>query len=651
MATSGINKAELDSAVRPQDDLYRHVNGKWLARTEIPADKARYGAFSILAENAEDAVRDIITGKVAGFEDPADKADLTKINTLFNSFMDEAKLRELGAQPLQPDIRKILGINKISEFVRLTAQFDKAGIAGLVSMFINNDPGDPRRYVLFIAQGGLGLPDESYYREAAYAQLRDQYVAHIQKMFELVSIDDAAQRAHSVMRLESDIAKHHWDRVASRDIQKVYNLISLAQLQETVPGINWQLYFDELGQTLPAEVVLCQPSAVAEFAQLLTAERLTDWRNWLLWHLVAGSSEFLSPEISAANFEFYGTALTGATQQRERWRRGVGFAEGAMGEALGRLYVSKHFDETAKERMHELVAYLIDAYRDSINSLEWMSPATRARALEKLEKFVPKIGYPVKWRDYSALKVNDSLLENARVVARFETAREFAKLGKPVDRDEWFMTPQTVNAYYNPTLNEIVFPAAVLQPPFFDKNADMAANFGAIGAVIGHEIGHGFDDQGSRYDGDGKLTNWWTQADRTAFEQRTGSLIAQYNQLSPEGADGKTVNGEFTIGENIGDLGGLSIAWLAYNRFLNGADAPVIDGMSAAERFFYAWAAAWQQAVRPAEVQRLLTIDPHSPNEFRCNQIVRNIDVFHKTFNTKPGDKLWLDPAERVTIW
>ncbi|MBT1018075.1 peptidase M13 [Canibacter sp. lx-72] len=651
MATSGINKAELDSAVRPQDDLYRHVNGKWLARTEIPADKARYGAFSILAENAEDAVRDIIIGKVAGFEDPADKADLTKINTLFNSFMDEAKLRELGAQPLQPDIRKILGINKISEFVRLTAQFDKAGVAGLVSMFINNDPGDPRRYVLFIAQGGLGLPDESYYREAAYAQLRDQYVAHIQKMFELVSIDDAAQRAHSVMRLESDIAKHHWDRVASRDIQKVYNLISLAQLQETVPGINWQLYFDELGQTLPAEVVLCQPSAVAEFARLLTAERLTDWRNWLLWHLVAGSSEFLSPEISAANFEFYGTALTGATQQRERWRRGVGFAEGAMGEALGRLYVSKHFDETAKERMHELVAYLIDAYRDSINSLEWMSPATRARALEKLEKFVPKIGYPVKWRDYSALEVSDSLLENARAVARFETAREFAKLGKPVDRDEWFMTPQTVNAYYNPTLNEIVFPAAVLQPPFFDKNADMAANFGAIGAVIGHEIGHGFDDQGSRYDGDGKLTNWWTQADRTAFEQRTGSLIAQYNQLSPEGADGKTVNGEFTIGENIGDLGGLSIAWLAYNRFLNGADAPVIDGMSAAERFFYAWAAAWQQAVRPAEVQRLLTIDPHSPNEFRCNQIVRNIDVFHKTFNTKPGDKLWLDPAERVTIW
>ena len=322
-----------------------------------------------------------------------------------------------------------------------------------------------------------------------------------------------------------------------------------------------------------------------------------------------------------------------------------------MGEAVGRLYVAEHFDPEAKAAMDELVQFLIRAYEQSITELPWMSETTKAKALAKLEKFRPKIGYPDKWRDYSSLAVSDDLIANSKAVAKYVLDREFNKLGKPVDRDEWFMTPQTVNAYYNPGMNEIVFPAAILQPPFFDKNADMAANFGAIGAVIGHEIGHGFDDQGSQYDGDGKLVNWWTDEDRAAFEERTKSLINQYNELSPEGADGQKVNGELTIGENIGDLGGLAIAWKAYLIYLDGAEAPEVDGLTAAERFFFAWAQSWQQKARPAETVRLLTIDPHSPNEFRCNQIVRNLDVFHEAFGVTPEDQLWLDPAERVTIW
>ncbi|MBN9613755.1 MAG: peptidase M13, partial [Actinobacteria bacterium] len=376
------------------------------------------------------------------------------------------------------------------------------------------------------------------------------------------------------------------------------------------------------------------------------------WKAWLVWQIARGSAALLSQQISQANSDFYGTALTGATEQRDRWRRGVSFVEGAVGEAVGRLYVERHFDESAKGSMDVLVGNLVEAYRQSILSLEWMGEETKQRALEKLEKFTPKVGYPVKWRDYSALTVDAAdLLDNSRRVAEMEFARELGKLGKPIDRDEWFMTPQTVNAYYNPGFNEIVFPTAILQPPFFDASWDPAANYGAIGAVIGHEIGHGFDDQGSQYDGDGKLSNWWTDEDRAAFETRTGALIAQYNALSPEGADGQTVNGELTIGENIGDLSGLEIAWKAYLISLDGAEPPVVDGLAAGERFFLAWAQAWQQKSRPAEVVRLLTIDPHSPNEFRCNQIVRNLAPFHAAYGTQPGDGLWLDPAERVNIW
>jgi putative endopeptidase len=654
---SGIDLAELDPAVRPQDDLFRHVNGKWIERTEIPSDKARYGSFAVLAENAEEAVRDIITGTAApaaGLVEGGTDAEADKVAALYASFMDVERADELGAAPIAADIARALAVASVPELVALVGELERQGLGGFYGMFVDNDPGDPSRYIVFVMQGGIGLPDESYYREEQFESIREQYRAHIARMLGLAGVADAERLAGLAYELERRIAASHWDKVASRDIQKLYNLRTFEGLREITPQLDWPAYLAAMGapETAFAEVVAAQPEALAGLAELLADEELEAWRAWLVWAIVRGSAALLSQEISRANFDFYGTALTGAPEQRDRWRRGVSFVEGAMGEAVGRLYVERHFDESSKAVMDELVGHLIEAYRDSIQRLEWMGADTRARALEKLDRFTPKIGYPVKWRDYSVLAVDSGdLVGNSRRVSEYEFKRELDKVGRPIDRDEWFMTPQTVNAYYNPGFNEIVFPAAILQPPFFDASWDAAVNFGAIGAVIGHEIGHGFDDQGSRYDGDGKLTDWWTESDGVAFEALTGALIGQYNALSPEGADGQTVNGELTIGENIGDLSGLEIAWKAYLRSIEGAEPPVVDGLTGAERFFLAWAQAWQQKSRPEETVRLLTIDPHSPNEFRCNQIVRNLAPFHEAYGTQPGDGLWLDPAERVSIW
>ncbi|NLA64823.1 MAG: peptidase M13 [Leucobacter sp.] len=656
---SGIDLAELDPAVRPQDDLFRHVNGRWIARTEIPADKARYGSFAVLAENAEAAVRDIITGMQA----PGDgeisggvESEAAKIAALYASFMSVEHIDALGAGPIAGDLKRALEVSSIDELVALVAELERQGLGGFYGMGVDNDPGNPERYIVFVMQGGLGLPDESYYREEQFAEIREQYQAHIARMLQLVGFAEGEAQHFSALGydLEQRIAASHWDRVTSRDIQKLYNLRTFAELQQLTPSLDWSAYLQVAGAPEAAfgEVVVGMPDAVSGLAELLVHDELEAWRAWLVWQIVRGSAALLTQEISRANFEFYGTALTGATEQRDRWRRGVSFVEGAMGEAVGRLYVERHFDESSKAAMDVLVDNLIEAYRQSIVSLAWMGEETKQRALEKLGKFTPKIGYPVKWRDYSKLVVDaGDLLGNSRRVAEMEFDRELGKVGRPIDRDEWFMTPQTVNAYYNPGFNEIVFPAAILQPPFFDAAWDDAANYGAIGAVIGHEIGHGFDDQGSQYDGDGKLTNWWTDDDRAAFETRTKALIDQYNALSPAGADGQKVNGELTIGENIGDLSGLEIAWKAYLISLEGAEPPVVEGLTGAERFFGAWAQAWQQKSRPEETVRLLTIDPHSPNEFRCNQIVANLTPFHDAYETKPGDGLWLAPESRVSIW
>ncbi|UCR88206.1 M13 family metallopeptidase [Mycetocola spongiae] len=651
---SGIAVSDLDRAVRAQDDLYRHVNGAWLERTEIPADKARWGSFSLLAEEAEAAVRDIIVE--SQHAEPGTEA--RKIGDLYSSYMDSAHIESLGATPLEPTLALVDAVSDISAFVRTAASLDRAGVGGFFGVWVDNDPGNPERYLVMMQQSGITLPDESYFREEKFADIREAYLGHIQNLLGLAGLDDAAGRARRVFDLETRIAALHWDNVAARDSQAQYNLFTWAEARAEFASAGDPALLDTwlAGLGAPAgafeELVVRQPSYFAGIAGLLVEPELEAWKDWLRWKIVHGSAAYLGADMVEENFDFYGRTLSGVPDNRERWKRGVSLVEGLLGEAVGKVYVERHFPLESKAQMDVLVANLVEAYRRSIRTLEWMSAETRERALEKLEKFTPKIGFPDVWRDYSALAVSpDDLIANIRAGAAFEFDRELAKIGKPIDRSEWFMTPQTINAYYNPGFNEIVFPAAILQYPFFDPKRDAAANYGAIGAVIGHEIGHGFDDQGSRYDGDGKLTDWWTEADRAAFEERTASLIEQYNALAPAQVPDHHVNGALTIGENIGDLGGLSIAWDAYVLSLEGRDPAIIDDLTGAQRFFLSWAQAWAQKSRDAEAIRLLSIDPHSPNEFRCNQIVRNIDEFYQAFNVHEGDALWLAPEQRVTIW
>jgi len=651
---SGINIDELDPAVRPQDDLFRHVNGKWIDRTEIPSDKARYGSFYVLAEQAEKAVREIIEEAKSSAEGSEER----KFGDLYSSYMDEARINEIGAAPLINDLESVEAVSDIPGFLETLGRLERQGVSGFFQLYIDNDPGNPERYIALFEQGGLGLPDESYYRDDKFAEIRTAYVGYLKTMFELAGLDDAEARATRVLTLEIAIAGFHWDNVKSRDSEKTYNLTTwhdvVTTASEATDGPDLNRWLDSLDAPAGVfdELVLRQPSFLAGLASLLDAGNLEAWTDWLRWQVIHSSAAYLSDEFVEANFDFYGRTLTGTPELRDRWKRGVSLVEGAMGEAVGRIYVDRHFPQGAKAAMDVLVGNLVEAYRRSITGLAWMTEATRVRAIEKLDKFTPKIGYPVKWRDYSRLEISATdLIANVRATSEFEFQRELGKIGSPLDRDEWFMTPQTINAYYNPGFNEIVFPAAILQYPFFDEARDAAANYGAIGAVIGHEIGHGFDDQGSKYDGDGRLIDWWTAADREAFEKLTGSLIEQYNALAPRQVPDHHVNGALTIGENIGDLGGLSIAWTAYLISLDGEKPPVIDGWSGAERFFLSWAQAWQQKGRDEEVIRLMAIDPHSPNEFRCNQIVRNIDGFYETFGVTGSDDLWLDPPERVTIW
>jgi putative endopeptidase len=646
--TSGIPTNELDPGIRPQDDLFRHVNGEWLARTEIPADLADYGSFRILTEEAEKAVRQIVEEAASAPEGSEER----KFGDLYASFMDADRAEQLGWQPISHSLATARAVSSVPELLETLGRLERLGTGGLYRLFVDTDPGNPQRYVVFFEQGAISLPDESYYREERFAGVRDAFAGHVQRMFELAGLPDAELAARRVLALETAVAAHHWDKVASRDRVKTYNLRTWTAVLSEGPDLRgWLAALDPPAGAFD-EVVLRQPSFTAGLASLLTDEHVPAWRDWLCWQVIHGAAGYLSEAFAQENFDFYGRTLSGTPRLRERWKRGVALVEEAMGEAVGRAYVGRHFPPAARERMDDLVANLIEAYRQSIEKLDWMGPDTRRRALDKLGKFMPKIGYPVRWRDYSALRIDPAdLMANVRAAHAFELDRQLSKIGKPIDRDEWFMSPQTVNAYYNAGMNEIVFPAAILQDPFFDPGRDDAANYGAIGAVIGHEIGHGFDDQGSRFDGDGSLTDWWTAADRQAFEERTRSLIEQYNALEPKQTPGQHVNGALTIGENIGDLGGLGIAWQAYLMSLRGEPAPVIDGLTGAQRFFLSWARIWQQKIRDEEVIRRLATDPHSPDEFRCNQIVGNLDEFYRAFDVRAGDELWLDPAARVRIW
>ncbi len=649
----GLDKAELNHSIRPQDDLFRHVNGLWLENTSIPEDQAVYGSFMILRDDSELAVKEVLEDAAANPRPGVAQ----QIGDLYASFLDEERIEKLGSEPLQDGLNKIASVSNRAEFFRLLGALEREGVPGIWGSYVDNDAGNPERYLVHMYQGGIGLPDKDYYTDEKYEDIRTEYVPHISRMLMLAgwSATDAIDAAQAIYSLEAKIAGHHWSRVESRDAEKTYNLKDLAGLKSLNKKILWDEYLS--GAALKSSLldwnVVMMPSFFEGIEELLTDDHLETWKLWLSWVLVRSYAPYLSSGFVEERFAFYGTKLTGQPVNRPRWKRAVGLVEGSLGEAVGQIYVEKHFPASSKKKMEVLVGHLIEAYRQSITDLDWMTEETKVKALEKLSKFTPKIGYPDKWKDYSAIKISrEDLVGNVRRVSSWEFDYHANKIGAPIDRDEWHMTPQTVNAYYNPGLNEIVFPAAILQPPFFSPEADDAINFGGIGGVIGHEIGHGFDDQGSKYDGDGKLVSWWTEADRKAFEERTRSLIDQYNELSPtELDDSHKVNGELTIGENIGDLGGLGIGWKAYLLSLDGKEPPVIDGMTAAERFLMSWAQCWRGKSRDEiAIQRLAT-DPHSPAEFRCNQVVKNLDLFHETYATTESDALWLDPDKRVVIW
>lgn len=645
----GIDTAGFDHSVRPQDDLFMHVNGGWINNTDIPRDRARYGSFHRLADLAEEAVHEIVKAATKAEPGTAEK----QVGDFFQSFMDEDTINAQGWQPVRPLFVEVDECETSEELLALIGRFERQNLAAFVYLYITNDPGNPERYCVFMEQGGLGLPDESYYREESFSDIRDKYVTHIERMFTLAGLPDPHGSAAQIFALENELASAHWDNVRSRDISQTYNLYSWDEVSGFTQGIfdGWK---DAIGAPEEAlkEIVVRQPSFLEAAAEIFAQTDIAVLKNWLKWQIIQALASFLPTEVSEANFDFYGRTLTGQPEQRVRWKRGISLVEQFLGDTVGRIYAEQYFPERSKAEMTDLVNNLTEAYRQSISSLDWMSEETRKRALEKLEKFTTKIGKPNTWKDYSAIEISpNNLIANVEAANEWHFQREIDKIGQPIDRDEWFMLPQTVNAYYNPGFNEIVFPAAILQPPFFSPDRDAALNYGGIGAVIGHEIGHGFDDNGSQYDGDGRLLNWWTDEDREAFEERTGSLIDQFNALAPAQAPEHFVNGALTIGENIGDLGGLGIAWKAYLLSLNGEEPPVIDGLTGAQRFFISWAAVWRQKSRTEEVVRLITIDPHSPNEFRCNQIVRNLDEFYEAFGVTSDDKLWLDPQDRVQIW
>ncbi len=648
---SGIDRAHFDTAVRPQDDLFRYVNGAWLETAEIPADRAFDGAFYHLREKAEADLRVLIEECAAGEADGSPE-EAQKVGDLYASFLDEQRADELGLAPVQADLARALAADGPDPL--LLGGLARKGVDGVFGMYVDTDAKQPDRYIVNLVQGGLGLPDESYYREERYAAVRASYVAHLTAMLELAGVDDAPRRADDVMALETRLAAAHWDRVKSRDESLTYNSMTIEELKAATPGFDWPRFLVGLTERddVLDNVVVRQPSYFTAMAEAVGAVDTDVWRSWLASNVLRAYAPYLGKEIVEEHFGFYGRTLSGIPENRERWKRGVSVVEGSLGEALGRLYVTRHFPPEAKERMLVLVDNLIEAFREDIEALDWMSPETKVRALDKLAKFTPKIGYPDKWRDYSSLVIErDDLVGNVHRAHAFEIDRNVAKIGQPVDRLEWFMTPQTVNAYYNPGMNEIVFPAAMLQPPFFDVHADDAVNYGSIGAVIGHEIGHGFDDQGSKYDGDGALVDWWTPADRSEFEKRTNALIAQYDELEPEQVPGHKVNGALTVGENIGDLGGLTVAHKAYLLSLNGNGAPELDGYTGLQRLFLGWAQSWQSKGRDEEVIRRLAIDPHSPAEFRCNAVVRNLTEFYAAFDVHKGDDLWLPEDDRVRIW
>ena len=647
---SGILLENMDKSIRPGDDFFSYVNGTWVATTEIPDDRSDLGTFALLRDEAQENVRVIIEGSASG--DFSKGTDEQKVGDLYRSFMDMATRDAKGIEPLQPELDRIDAISNKDELVAYFGAAGRRGLSTPIGLGQNADFKDPVHYMIYTAQSGLGLPDREYYLkdDESSQALRAQYVEHIARMFELAGFEGGSAAADTIMALEMRLAEQHMSKEDARAWDVNYKKVAVENLAEIAPNFNWDGYLYASGLEKLDAVVFLMADYVTALDTIIVDTDLDTWKTYLRWSALNNVAGRLTSEIDAQNFEFYGKTLSGTEKQRDMWRRGVNTVNGLLGEVVGKVYVKRHFPPEAKDKMLTLVGNLVRAYDKSINELTWMSDDTRAQALEKLGKFTTKVGYPDEWRDYSALVIEaDDYYGNIERAAIAEHDRQMARQGHKVDRSEWVMTPQTVNAGYLPWQNEIVFPAAILQPPFFDMNADDAVNYGAIGAAIGHEIGHGFDDKGSTFDGDGVMRNWWTDVDRVEFEVRTSKLVEQFNEFAP--FDDLNVNGEFTLGENIGDLGGMSIGLLAYQMSLNGEEAPVIDGFTGIQRVFLGFGQVWNGKYRDERLRLLIGTDPHAPGMYRANGTVRNVPEFYEAFNVSEDDALYLPPEERVKIW
>ncbi len=652
---SGLDPDGFDKSVRAQDDLFLHVNGRWLMSTEIPSDKSNYGSFTRLDDEARDNIRKIIEEAVANPADPISR----KVGDFYKSYMNEQLIEARGLAPLR---EQLTAIDEMSSPEQVTRFFASAGIYGMpgpIGFYVGVDDKNSKRYLVHVVQSGLTLPDRDYYLgdRPDYKTAREALRTYITRLFELAEISGGATAADQIIQLETSLAEIQWSRTELRDAEKRYNLMSSEKLAAISPVISWNVFMDVSGVAGVDEVNVVTPSYFEKFGGVATAAGMDAWKAYARFHLLDAAAPYLPKAFVDAHFELHDKAVSGVPQQKPRWKKAVDATSGAgagdfgvLGEPLGQLYVRRHFPPESRKRMIELVGNLMKTYEQSIHGLKWMTADTKQKALEKLSKITTKIGYPDVWRDFSDLQITaDDLIGNIMRSRRFEHFRQVNRLKDAVDRNEWGMTPQTVNAYYNPSLNEIVFPAAILQPPFFDATADDAVNYGGIGAVIGHEISHGFDDEGSKYDGDGNLRNWWTEADRKAFEELTSRLVAQYESYEP--LPGRKLNGKLTLGENIADLSGMAIAYKAYMLSLGQNGGKTLDGYTPGQRFFLGWSQIWRRKYRDDEMVRRLLIDPHSPSAYRANGPVSNLDAFYEAFAVKPGDRLYKAPAERIQIW
>ena len=648
--TSGIVLENFDKSARPQDDLNQYVNGAWMDKTEIPDDRSSVGSFFDLRERNQERLHNIIE-KSANMNAAAGTNE-RKVGDFFNAYMDVETLNELGAKPIQSDLESINALDSYESVAEYFAHMSRMSTSIPFGFYVYPDAKDPQTNAMYVSQSGLGLPDREYYLsdEDKFKEFRTAYVEYISDVMEMAGVDNAKAAAERVLELETKLAEAQWTRVESRNADKTYNKMTASEVDELLGSFDFARYLKAADLNDVDNMIVSQPSYFEKLGEMFTDVDLQTWKDYLSFKVINDAASILSEDFSDRRFAFYGTTLRGIPEQEPRWKRGVDATNSVLGEVLGQVYVKEYFPPEAKEKMEGLIENLRAAYADSIQDLDWMTDETKEKALEKLAKFDPKVGYPNEWRDYSDLDISSTdLVGNYKAYAEFNYNEEIEKIGGPVDEEDWGMTPQTVNAYYSPVRNEIVFPAGILQPPFFDMNAEMAVNYGGIGAVIGHEMGHGFDDQGSKYDGEGNLNSWWTDADREAFDKRGKALSAQYSAYEP--IEGVNINGDLTLGENIGDLAGLTIAYKAYMKSLDGEQAPVMDGFTGPQRVFIGWAQVWRGKYREDAIRQQVLSDPHSPAEYRVNGTVVNVPAFYEAFDVKPGDELYVAPENRVTIW